>query len=275
MPSDTNNDSKTPTKEATVTQSQTTQNAQPEDLLSDIWWKQEDQAVADDEEFGWFQDAQQNESEINGVGDDGGAFGFGADDEFEDEEEEKEDDVLDPDDWMTSMIQMDNVLDGSIQKKDPNKKNTKGKSMAAMAKSNASNQPIPNSFGSDDFFNQNANATQSKKEEEFDPFGLGNAQNSNNGLFVYIFVCVCHANMRWSCVYSGNVKNITDLYKNNAQNSNQGNMQNFGYQSKNVMSAYSNDPFAGIGSGITGPQPAKYVTRQKQSDPFAQFGSMK
>merc|ERR1712154_405311 len=94
----------------------------------------------------------------------------------------KEDEVLDPDDWMTTMIQMDNVLDGSIQKKDPNKKNTKGKSMAAMAKSQPSKQPIPNSFGSDDFFNQNSNSqnnqNSNKKEDEFDPFGLGNAQNT-------------------------------------------------------------------------------------------------
>merc|ERR1712154_598179 len=171
----------------------------------------------------------------------------------------KEDEVLDPDDWMTTMIQMDNVLDGSIQKKDPNKKNTKGKSMAAMAKSQPFTQPIPNSFGSDDFFNQNANTqnnqssnNNNKKEDEFDPFGLGNAQNT------------------------GKVKNITDLYKNNnAQRSNQGNMQNFGYQGKSAMNGFSNDPFAGIGSGVSGPQPAKYVTRQKQSDPFAQFGSMK
>merc|ERR1712228_482512 len=157
----------------------------------------------------------------------------------------------DPDDWMTSMIQMDNVLDGSIQKKDPNKKNTKGKSMAAMAKSNPSQQPIPNSFGSDDFFNQNAN-DQSNKEDDFDPFGLGNSQNN------------------------GNVSNITDLYKNNNAQSNQGNKQNFGYQGKSAMNAYSNDPFAGIGGGGANvPQPAKYVSRQKQSDPFAQFGSMK
>merc|ERR1712228_938256 len=157
------------------------------------------------------------------------------------------------DDWMTSMIQMDNVLDGSIQKKDPNKKNTKGKSMAAMAKSNPSSQPIPNSFGTDDFFN--ANATESSNEgveDEFDPFGLGNTQNNGKA-----------------------TKNITDLYKNNNQQNNQGNMSNFGYQGKSANNAFSNDPFAGIGGGVTGPQPAKYVTRQKQSDPFAQFGSMK
>jgi len=212
--------------------------------------------TADDEEFEWFSagDAMQNDVDLNGVGDDGGAFGFGADDDFENENEQKED-ALDPEDWMTSMIQMDNVLDGSVvKKKDVNKKNTKGKSMAAMAKSSTSNQPIPNSFGSDDFFNQNANGNgdQSNKEDEFDPFGLGNTQNNGSAS-----------------------NNITSLYKNNNAQNNQGNAQSFGYQAKSPMNAYSNDPFAGIGGGVSGPKPAKYVTRKKASDPFAQFGSMK
>merc|ERR1719410_1720637 len=178
--------------------------APQQDLLSDIWWKaEEEEVVPSGDEFGWYQNAQTNEQQ-QGVGDDGGAFGFGDEEDFEEEQKEA---TLDPDDWMTSMVQMDNVLDGSIQKKDPNKKNTKGKSMAAMAKSQPFTQPIPNSFGSDDFFNQNAKTqSNNKQDDDFDPFGLGNSQST------------------------GKVKNITDLYKNNgAQRSNQGNVQNFGY----------------------------------------------
>merc|ERR1712204_87970 len=121
---------------------------------------------------------------------------------------------------------------------------------AAMAKTTTSTQPIPNSFGSDDFFNQNtntSNANQKSKEDEFDPFGLGNNNTNGNA-----------------------AESITSLYGNKQQNQ-QGSAQ-FGYQGKS-MNAYGADPFAGIGGGgVSAPQPAKYVTRKKSADPFAQFG---
>merc|ERR1712176_11043 len=189
----------------------------------------------------------------SGVGDDGGAFGFRQDDDFADEVDEQKDDELDADAWMNDLTQMDNVLDGSIQKKDPNKRNVKGKSMAAMATSN----PMP-SFGTDDFFDSNSgNAANNANNDTFDPFGMGsNNTNTANG-----------------------ASNITSLYggnQNQNQNQNFGN-QNFGYQGNAFGSAYNADPFAGIGNGKGNgaPQPANYVPRRKQNDPFAQFGNMK
>ncbi len=77
----------------------------------------------------------------------------------------------------------------------------------------------------------------------------------------------------------GNASNITSLYSGNGGGGgNQGAFganSNFGYQGKGIASAYNTDPFAGIGSGNGAPQPANYVPRTKQSDPFAQFGNMK
>merc|ERR1711933_419000 len=135
---------------------------------------------------------------------------------------------------------------GSIQKKDPNKRNTKGATMSSMAKKNGSKQPIPNSFGTDDFFNNNSG---NNDNNDFDPFGLENNNTASN--------------------------NITDLYNQKNNGMFNGNNSNFGYQGKSNISAYVNDPFAGIGTASRGPQPAKYVPRKKKNDPFAQFGSMK
>ena len=87
-------------------------------------------------------------------------------------------------------------------------------------------------------------------------------------------ICLC-----FGCVFIGNANNITSLYGGNGggnQNAFGGNAnQNFGYQGKSIASAYNADPFAGIGSGNGAPQPANYVPRRKQNDPFAQFGNMK
>jgi len=220
--------------------------------LSGNWWKEEEEEAAfggdNNEEFGWFDsvDAQNDDAMQSGLGDDGGAFGFGDDADFEHEEKEEED--LNADSWMTSMTQMDNVLDGKIKKKDTNKKNTKGMTMAQIAKTKPSKQAIPTSFGTDDFFNTNSNNT---KNNDFDPFGLDNNQQQNNQAS----------------------NNITSLYGNTNQNVFGGN-NGFGYQG-NTVSPYNNDPFAGIGGNVVGPQPAKYVSRQKKNDPFAQFGAMK
>ena len=65
--------------------------------------------------------------------------------------------------------------------------------------------------------------------------------------------------------------NITSLYQK-PQNQNvfgQGN--GFGYQGNPTVTAYDIDPFAGIGKNPSQVQPAGYVTRKKQEDPFAQF----
>lgn len=149
--------------------------------MSGNWWKEEEEVFGGDgDEFEWFQ-GDTNEQQ-SGVGDDGGAFGFGNDDDFNDEEQK--DDEIDADSWMTSLTAMDNVLDGSIQKKDTNKRNTKGTSMAAMAKKNPSKQPINSAFGTDDFFNQNSGATNNNNGSgggDFDPFGLGNSNQNNSG----------------------------------------------------------------------------------------------
>eukprot|EP00483_Globobulimina_turgida_P000159 UN00159 len=175
---------------------------------------------------------------------------------------------------MTSMTQMDNVLDGSIQKKDPNKKKH-GVSMAQMAKSNPVKY-IPNAFGTDDFFNQNAHADLVVKGggggdgNEFDPFGLGNRNNNQNNNAASNITSLYTSNKGNNDVFGGNsIKS-----KNNSNGGNNG----FGYRAKVNMNPYSSDPFAGIGGGVgsaAGPTPAKYVPRKKQSDPFAQFGSMK
>ena len=142
--------------------------------MSGDWWKQEEEFGGDDE-FEWFQGDTGNEQQ-SGVGDDGGAFNFGDEDDFDDEQ--KDDDELNADSWMTSLTQMDNVLDGSIQKKETNKRNIKGKSMAELAADNLSKQPINSSFGTDDFFNQNAN-NGNKNDDDFNPFGLENDNNIN------------------------------------------------------------------------------------------------
>eukprot|EP01084_Bolivina_argentea_P116152 206430_1 len=216
-----------------------------DDLLSGDWWQKEEAGGAkdDEDEFGWFQggDAAQE----TGVGDDGGAFGFGDADDFNDE---MKDEDLNADMWMTHMTKMDNVLEGSVQKKDANKRK-QGTSMAMMAKTTPSSQPIPNSFGTDDFFNENSNdkAKTTQNNNDFDPFGLG---PSNDG-------------------GKGGATDITSLYGNNAKKPSG---MNFGYQSKSATSPYNTDPFAGIGGGAAPPKPAKYVTRKKQNDPFAQFG---
>lgn len=172
--------------------------------MSGDWWKEEEAVFGgdNDEEFEWFQGGDNNgATDQSGVGDDGGAFGFGNDDDFEDEEKEED---LDADSWMTSITVMDNVLDGSIQKKDPNKRNTKGATMSSMAKKNGSKQPIPNSFGTDDFFNNNSG---NNDNNDFDPFGLENNSNSASN-------------------------NITDLYNQKNNGMFNGNNSNFGYQGK-------------------------------------------
>jgi len=237
------------------------------DLLSGDWWQQDESdpfgTGQEDDEFGWFQsgDADTGQVAESGVGEDGGAFGFGNDEDFEDDKKEEEE--LNPDLWMTSLTQMDNVLDGSVQKKDPNKRNTKGVSMAAMA----ANNPMPTSFGTDDFFNSNSGGTTTNNSDSFDPFGMNNG--ASNG-------------MDSSMQNGGNASNITSLYNGHKGNadpfgaSNVGNGATFGYQGKSIASNYNADPFAGIGSGNgAAPQPANYVPRQKQNDPFAQFGNMK
>merc|ERR1712130_1014737 len=133
----------------------TNQAAQPSgDLLSGDWWQQNEEdpfgTGQEDDEFGWFQSGDTVQVEESGVGEDGGAFGFGNEEDFVNDDDKKEE--LDADGWMTSLTKMDNVLDGSVQKKDPNKRNVKGRSMAAMAASN----PMPTSFGTDDFFSSNS-----------------------------------------------------------------------------------------------------------------------
>mmetsp|Transcript_55874 Transcript_55874/g.88917 ORF Transcript_55874/g.88917 Transcript_55874/m.88917 type:complete len:469 (+) Transcript_55874:57-1463(+) len=234
-----------------------------DDLLSGDWWKGDDQQADpfnnhDEDEFGWFQSGDAVNEQQTGVGDDGGQFGFGNDDDFTEEQKEAVD--LNADSWMTSLTKMENVLDGAIQKKDVNKRNVKGRSMAQMVKTTPSTQAMPDAFGSgaDDFFNQNS-GNSGNNANDFDPFGLGNSNNNN----------------------AAATNNITALYaqSNNNKKSAFGggytaNNTGFGYQGQAAMNAYSNDPFAGIGAAA-GPQPAKYVPRQKQQDPFAQFGSMK
>jgi len=240
----------------------TNQAAQPSgDLLSGDWWQQNEEdpfgTGQEDDEFGWFQSGDTVQVEESGVGEDGGAFGFGNEEDFVNDDDKKEE--LDADGWMTSLTKMDNVLDGSVQKKDPNKRNVKGRSMAAMAASN----PMPTSFGTDDFFSSNSgtNTNQSNSaSSDFDPFGMNsnNTSNANN-------------------MINGTASNITSLYNTNGapqQQTMYGNAT-FGYQGKSLSSAYNTDPFAGIGSGSGMPQPANYVPRKKQDDPFAQFGNMK
>lgn len=235
------------------------------DLLSGDWWAQDDEdpfgTGQEDDEFGWFQGGDADTLNVveSGVGEDGGAFGFGNDEDFEDDKKE-EAEQLNPDSWMTSLTQMDNVLDGSVNKKDPNKRNLKGQSMAAMA----ANNPMPVGFGTDDFFNSNSGAN-TNNSDSFDPFGMNNGGN----------------NMMNSSNQSGNASNITSLYSGSQANhdpfgnANMVNGGNFGYQGKSIASGYNADPFAGIGSGSGVPQPANYVPRKKQNDPFAQFGNMK
>lgn len=153
------------------------------------WWQQEDADPFNgnnEEEFEWFQGGDDNGAQT-GTGDDGGAFGFGNEDDFKDEDQKE--DTIDADSWMTSLTTMDNVLDGSIQKKDTNKRNTKGTSMAAMAAKNPNKQPIPNSFGTDDFFNQNSqNNNNQNGGNDFDPFGLGNSNNNNGGILLFEYI---------------------------------------------------------------------------------------
>ena len=266
----------------------TNQAAQPSgDLLSGDWWQQNEEdpfgTGQEDDEFGWFQSGDTVQVEESGVGEDGGAFGFGNEEDFVNDDDKKEE--LDADGWMTSLTKMDNVLDGSVQKKDPNKRNVKGRSMAAMAASN----PMPTSFGTDDFFSSNSgtNTNQSNSaSSDFDPFGMNsnNASNANNminGMSFVIYVqCVfvfCENAILIFGDLVGTASNITSLYNTNGapqQQTMYGNAT-FGYQGKSLSSAYNTDPFAGIGSGSGMPQPANYVPRKKQDDPFAQFGNMK
>ena len=174
------------------------------DLLSGDWWQQDEAdpfgsggngqggGGGDDDEFGWFQNGSDAVNiDESGVGEDGGAFGFGNEEDFADDK--KQDETLDADGWMTSLTTMDNVLDGSVQKKDPNKRNLKGKSMAAMASSN----PMPTSFGTDDFFNTNSggnamgNSNNSGSADSFDPFGMSNNTASNNdGVCCVVSLCI-------------------------------------------------------------------------------------
>merc|ERR1712241_971742 len=100
--------------------------------------------------------------------------------------------------WMSTLTQMDNVLDGSVQKKDPNKRNLKGKSMAAMA----ANNPIPSPFGTDDFFSSNSGGNAlngtAGKTDDFDPFGMnGTSTTTNNAM-------------------NATASNITSLYGNSS-----------------------------------------------------------
>mmetsp|Transcript_46306 Transcript_46306/g.76979 ORF Transcript_46306/g.76979 Transcript_46306/m.76979 type:complete len:472 (+) Transcript_46306:36-1451(+) len=239
------------------TQSASTSNAQhpsqqvSEDLLSGNWWQQEQNGGGgDDDEFQWFS-AADDHGHQTGAGDDGGQFGFGNDDDFVDDQK---DDDLDADSWMTTLTAMDNVLEAKIQKKATNKRNVKGRSMAQMTKvPPAQSQAIPNAFGTDDFFNQNGagNGNGNGNEAEFDPFGMGNTFTSNGNNFSN----------------NNGPSSITALYSKPKSNANA-----FGFQG-NGTTAFNNDPFAGIGQvSTTAPMPAKYVTRQKQQDPFAQFG---
>jgi len=256
-----------------TTESQPKPPQQPSgDLLSGDWWQQGQQqddedpfgTGQEDDEFGWFQSGDlQNNAEESGVGEDGGAFGFGNEEDFEDDKKEEEAEDLDADAWMSTLTQMDNVLDGSVQKKDPNKRNLKGKSMRDMA----ANNPIPSSFGTDDFFNSNSGGNGlngGNESNDFDPFGMNGTSTTTTNMI------------------NGNASNITSLYGNssgqgqpNLFGNNTMNNTTFGYTGKGMSSVYNTDPFAGIGSGSGGPQPANYVPRKKAHDPFAQFGNMK
>jgi len=231
--------------------------AQPMDLLGGLDFVAASVPSGDDDEFGWFQaaDAMAADAEHKAdAGHDGGAFAFGDADDFADdakEEDEAEMDVSgDPDAWMLQLTQMGNVLDGSIKKAEPNKRNQKGRSMASMATANSANSANSTSNQQTDAF-FSANDTT-----DFDPFGLDAESKASNP--------------------------ITSLYTNKAQVSTSAAAVNtgFGYQGQPTANAYSAaDPFAGIGKGNSGKgggahQPANYVPRTAVKDPFAQFGSV-
>jgi len=235
-------------------QAQSQEAAQPMDLLGGLDFAAAapsgpsgGDAEFGDDEFGWFQAADaadaEHKSEELGLGDDGGAFAFGDADDFADDgkEEEDEDWSGDPDAWMQQLTQMGNVLDESIKKAEPNKRNMTGRSMASMA--SMAKQPTAQS--TDAFFSANANA------DDFDPFGLAADSKPTSSA-------------------------ITSLYSSNAQASATAVSTGFGYQAKSAANPYSAaDPFAGIGTGNGGAQPANYVPRNQSADPFAQFGSVK
>merc|ERR1712087_784022 len=127
-------------------QQQEEEAAQPMDLLGGLDFVGASVPSGDDDEFGWFQaaDAMAADAEHKadtGADHDGGAFAFGDADDFADDAKEEDEDEaeMDPDAWMLQLTQMGNVLDGSIKKAEPNKRNQKGRSMASMAANANSN----------------------------------------------------------------------------------------------------------------------------------------
>eukprot|EP01084_Bolivina_argentea_P297652 512828_1 len=234
------------------------------DLTAQNWWKQENedpfQADNNDDDFGWYQSGDAVNDATTGFGDDGGEFGFGGDDDFanENKEDDAQEATADAESWMSTLTAMDNVLDANIKKTDTNKRNKKGSSMAQLAKSKPApkQQTMPNAFGTDDFFNQNASTNNSNangNNDNFDPFGLDSNKPTNSSSFSHLYQNNNNKNANNNAFGGGGAA---------AQNT------NFGYQGKQNNNPYSNDPFAGIANNkqqtqasgsLNGVQPAAYV----------------